>query len=272
MNKIVSDLDVQHLKKWAVMAVGVLITLVVMVSGCGFKIVDTGHRGVETKFGKFQGDTLDEGLHFYNPFSSNIVELSVREEKFERTTTAYTKDVQQVSMKYSVTFFPDKTKIHTLYQDLGLNWAEKILPQTIEGALKAVVGQYDAVDLIAHRGKAVQEGEAYVINQFKNRAVNITKVELVNLDFHDEFEKAVEAKVVAIQNAAEAKNRTVEIEENARQKMIVAKAEAESMRIRADALTRNKALVEYEAIQKWNGELPTYVMGSSMPFINLNSK
>ena len=34
----------------------------------------------------------------------------------------------------------------------------------------------------------------------------------------------------------------------------------------------NKALVEYEAVQKWNGKLPEYLMGNSIPFINLPAK
>lgn len=41
------------------------------------------------------------------------------------------------------------------------------------------------------------------------------------------------------------------------------------MSIRANALTQNKALVEYEAVQKWNGILPQYMMGNSVPFVNL---
>ena len=43
------------------------------------------------------------------------------------------------------------------------------------------------------------------------------------------------------------------------------------MSIRANALTKNKALVEYEAVQKWDGKLPEYMMGNSIPFINLTS-
>jgi hypothetical protein len=27
--------------------------------------------------------------------------------------------------------------------------------------------------------------------------------------------------------------------------------------------------VEYEAVQKWDGQMPTYVGGGSIPFINL---
>ena len=42
------------------------------------------------------------------------------------------------------------------------------------------------------------------------------------------------------------------------------------MRIRARALSANKNLVEYEAVQKWNGVLPTYTGGGAMPFIKIN--
>ena len=44
------------------------------------------------------------------------------------------------------------------------------------------------------------------------------------------------------------------------------------MAIRANALAQNKALVEYEAVQKWNGKLPIYMMGNAIPFINLDNK
>ena len=75
--------------------------------------------------------------------------------------------------------------------------------------------------------------------------------------------------MIAVEQAKEAKNKTVRIEEESKQQIIQAQAEAESMRIRANALTQNKNLVEYEAVQKWNGKLPEYMMGGTMPFINI---
>ena len=60
----------------------VFITALFMTS-CGFEIVDTGFRGVETNFGKVIGGSLTEGLHWYNPFTSNITELDVREKQFK---------------------------------------------------------------------------------------------------------------------------------------------------------------------------------------------
>ena len=55
------------------------------------------------------------------------------------------------------------------------------------------------------------------------------------------------------------------------EKKAQAEAEAKSMTIRANALTKNKALVEYEAVQRWDGKLPQYMMGNTVPFINLNN-
>ena len=77
--------------------------------------------------------------------------------------------------------------------------------------------------------------------------------------------------MIAQQKAIEEQNRTKQIEEQARQKVLSAEAEAKSMQIRAEALEQNAKLVEWEAVQKWNGVLPQYMLGSgTTPFINLN--
>ena len=43
------------------------------------------------------------------------------------------------------------------------------------------------------------------------------------------------------------------------------------MAIRAQALNQNKSLVQYEAVQKWDGKMPQYMMGNAVPFINMNT-
>ena len=93
------------------------------------------------------------------------------------------------------------------------------------------------------------------------------------MDFDNQFEEAVKFKVIAVEQAKEAQNKTVKVTEEATQKIIAAKAEAESMTIRTQALSKSKTLIEYEAVQKWDGKLPNYMLGSgTMPFINLNGK
>lgn len=238
------------------------------LAGCG-EVIDTGHRGVKTKYGKVSSESLEEGLYFYNPFTSTIIEMDARTQKYEVETTAYTKDVQQATFGVAVNYNLEKTKVHEVYANVGRDWEDKLIPQTVASALKTVVGKWDAVELIANRDKAQQAIQDAIAATLSEKFIYVTRVEIASIDFSDEFEKAVEAKVTAIQQAEKEKNATVQIQEQANQRIISAKAEAESMSIRAQALTQNKALVEYEAVQKWNGVLPQYMLGGSTPFVNI---
>lgn len=249
-----------------------VISLVIFIMLKPFEVVDTGYRGIEVRFGKVTGESLGEGLYFYNPLTTNIVEMDTRTQRLEHKEQAYTKDVQQANISYVVNFNLDRTGAHFIYQEVGRDWQEKLVPQVISGTLKNVIGKWDAVDLVANRDKASIAIETAIREALGLQRVTVTKFEITDMDYNDEFEKAVENKVTAIQNAIAEQNRTVQIQEQANQKVISAKAEAESMRIRADALTQNKALVDYEAVMKWDGHLPQYMLGGAMPLLNMGQK
>lgn len=239
------------------------------LSGCGFEIVDTGHRGVETRYGKVVGESLPEGFYWYNPFSSSIIEMNVQTQIIQAKAETYTKDVQQAHITFAVNYNLQKDAAHLMYQEVGRNWEEVLVAQIVNGTLKSAIGKWDAVDLIANRDKATSAVEESIKTALAEKHVTITKFELADIKYDPEFEKAVEAKVTAIQRASEAENKTRQVQEEAKQSVIAAKAEAESMRIRAEALSQNKGLVDYEAVQKWDGKLPHYMMGNTVPFMNL---
>jgi len=249
----------------------ILVVLTMFISSCGFEIVDTGFRGVQTRYGEVQGTPLPEGLHFYNPITSDIRELDVREQSWEGKALCYTKDIQNVDIVFVVNYYPEKSEIHKLYQNIGVDWANKILPQIVTGKIKEVVGQYEAVSLVSGREKATLRIRESITDALAEKNIILKDFQLKNLDFNDAFENAVEQKVVAIENAKAAQNKTVQIQEEANQKVISATAEANSMKIRAEALSQNKGLVEYEAVMKWNGVTPTIVLGdNAIPFLNID--
>jgi len=247
-----------------------LLVLALSMSACGIEQIDEGHRGLKKVWGKVEGEPMTPGIYFYNPISSNISELSVREEIVEGETTAFTKDTQSVSIKYAVTYYPDPIKIDSLYIQFGNNYADKLINPSVLGSLKDSIGQYAADDLVSKREAAKQATERALKDALKSRFINVTRLDFVNLDFADEYEKAVEAKVVAVQQAQESKNITVRVREEAEQSVLTAKADAESMRIKSQALSTNKSLISYEIAQKWDGALPKIILGNgSMPMIDL---
>lgn len=261
---------------------GVLAIFMLILVSCSMSTVDTGNRGVKVRFGEVIGEGLPEGLYFVNPFTTHIESMNTRVIKWGAATQAYTRDVQQASVHFVMNFRLDPAKAHVVFQQVGADWSQKLVGQVVFEEVKREVGQHEAVDLIAQRDAAARKIEGNIKTLLAQRSVIVTGFQLTNIDYTPEFEHAVEAKVVAQQKAIEEQNRTVQIREQAAQKVetakgnaeatiLNAKAEAESIAIRARALEQNAKLVEWEAVQKWNGQLPVYSMGGAVPFINLQA-
>lgn len=246
------------------------IALIILVCICNpIAIVGVGERGVKITLGQTSPQSYLEGVHFVTPFISKIHNLNVKTQKANIKTQVYTKDIQTASITYVLNYNLQPNNVHKMYREVGEDYQEKILMPTVEGILKDVCGKWNAQDLVANRERATDEVISKLRGNLKTRYINVTEFNMTDIKFGNSFETAIEAKVTAEQSALQAKNKTVQIQEEAHQKIISAEAEAKSMSIRANALTQNKALVEYEAVQKWNGELPSYMMGNSIPLINL---
>lgn len=249
---------------------GVLAFLLIISGLSSFEIVDEGNRGFAKTLGSVSGKVYEPGFHFKAPFITSIEEFEVREQREEQKSFAYTKDTQTVEVSFIVTYFANPANVVSIYKQYGWEWQQKAVAPEVQAALKNVIGQFVADDLVHKRELATQQAFAFLKEVLAPKGVTLGSFNLVNLDFNDEYERAVEAKVVAIQKANESKNKTVEVEETAKQVVLSAKAESEAMRIKSQALSQNKGLIEYEAIQKWNGQLPVNMYGSApVPFINI---
>ncbi len=249
-------------------AVVVVVILLIMAS-CSGTIVDPGHRGVKVTLGKVSPEPLEEGLHFMIPLLQHILQLDVRTQRMAEVTQSYTKDVQQADVSFTLTYSLEPSYVVEMYRTVGLDWSQKLIGQVVLEELKRELGQHEAVTLIATRDQAARAIEAGVKQKLAEKHVLISGLQITNIDYTKQFEDSVEAKVIAQQRAIEEQNRTVQIEQQAKQKLITATAEAESMRIRAKALEQNARLVEWEAVQKWDGKLPQYQLGGATPFINV---
>lgn len=251
----------------------ILAIIALNLTACGFEVVDTGYRGIETRFGEVVGDPLPEGLHFYNPITSNITEYSVRQETWANKTSIFTRDTQNVEVEFAVTYYVDPKHVGWAYKEFGNEeqLIEKVIKKVVLGSIKDAIGQVIADELVGKREAVTKAALKEVQDNLSARNVLITDLQFTNLDFDDAYEAAVEQKVVAIQNAQKAKNETVRIEEEAKQIVKTAKAEAEAMRIKSQALAQNKGLVQFEIAKKWDGKLPMYMFGDTIPMIDIKS-
>ena len=256
--------------KWSVAGVALLFFLI--VGACSMTTVDVGERGVKVRFGEVIGQPLPEGLYFVNPFTTHVKTLSVRTLKWEAQTEAYTKDVQKATIHFALNYNLEPSAAAEVYRTVGEDWSGKLIGQVVYEEIKRQIGQIEAVELISKRDISAREIERLVTENLAGKHILISGFRMTNIDYTPEFERAVEAKMVAQQKAIEEQNRTVQIQQQANQTVITAKAAAESMTIRAQALEQNPKLVEWEAVQKWNGVLPVYSLAGAVPFINVPTK
>lgn len=256
--------------------IGPAIIIALLVVFIGFfnpiSIVGVGERGVKVTLGRVTDESFTEGIHLVMPFISTIKNMNVKTQKNYVETSVYTKDIQQAKITYVLNYNLQPENAHKMYREVGMNYFDTVVTPVVEGTIKDIIGKWNAQDLIANREKATQEILTKLQDHLTSKYINVTDFQMTAIAYSSVFEKAIESKVTAEQEALRAKNKTVQIQEEAKQKLISAEAEAKSMSIRAHALTQNKALVEYEAVQKWDGKLPEYMMGGAMPFINLASK
>ncbi|MBR5598757.1 MAG: prohibitin family protein [Alphaproteobacteria bacterium] len=233
------------------------------------KVIDTGYRGIKTRFGKVIGEALPEGIYVYNPITTDIHMMDTKVQKYTVKMATYTKDVQQAELLISVNTSLVPSKVHLLFQNVGFDYGYKIIAPQVSAAVKDTIGKWEADVLVSNREKATSEIYDSLKEAVLPYNIDVQSVIIENIDYSAQFERAIEQKQIATQDAIRAKNRTKQVEEEANQKVLAAKAEAESMRIRSQALSQNQNLVAYEAVQKWDGRLPVNMYGSApIPFID----
>lgn len=247
---------------------GILAGILIIIGLNSYTIISTGHKGVVVLFGKVdEKNVLSEGLHIVNPLT-NIIEIDVRRQKESFKTQPYTKDVQTATIDVVFTYSLNPTGVASLYKNFGDNWKDKLINPVLQTSLKNVIGKWEASDLVENRSKAIEQINNSLKERLNGKYVLYDSFDLINIDYSDAFEKSIEEKQIATQDAIKEKNNTVKINEKAKQQVISAEAEAKAMRIKTKALSQNKALIDYEAVQKWDGHLPT-TTGGVIPFLKV---
>jgi len=248
---------------------GTIILIAVFVVFSSFYTIRSTERGVLSTFGKMNDDVIEDGLHFKIPFIQTVKKVNIQQKKFDGKENSYTRDVQTSEVEYTINYDLVRENVTKLMKNVGDDYHNRIVVPFIRSAMKEAFGNFAATEIVENRDAVRREIEAQLRRTLDSNYFKNIQFQLVDIDFDDDFENAIKEKQVAEQNALKAKNVTIQVEEQAKQTKIKAEADAEAMRIKANALERNPKLVNYEAVQKWDGKMPQYMLGNSVPFIDL---
>ncbi|MBT4722328.1 prohibitin family protein [Candidatus Falkowbacteria bacterium] len=268
---IIKNISTKNAKMIWTVAIIVMVIIVIAILN-PLVIVNAGERGVVLNWGAVSDTILDEGIHLRVPVMQKVVKMDVKIQKEERGASASSKDLQIVTSKVAINYHLDTQKVNQLWQEVGYDYSNRIISPAIEEFVKKTTAYYTAEELITKREDIKNDLKLAITENLAKNNILVDDIFITSFDFSDGFNKAIEAKVTAEQNALKAKNDLERVKMEAEQKITRAKADAESIRIQAQAITQRggKDYVQLQAIGKWDGKLPTSMIpAGSVPFLDV---
>lgn len=196
--------------------------------------------------------------------------------KADEVSKSASKDLQNVSTTISVNYSINPIRLIDLYRNVSLSHdtiKSVVFSSAIQESVKRATALFTAEELVTQREKVRGEIETSLKEKVEKYGLLISQVNIVNFDFSQSFDEAIEAKVKAEQDALASKNKLAQVKYEAEQQVARATAEATTIRIQAEAV-RAQGGAEYvklKWIERWDGKLPTTSLGSdSNTLINLS--
>lgn len=243
--------------------------LLLNVFGC-FTTIKTGEVGIKVRFGEIVSSTTDTGIVFKLPFE-NMKKINVKVQKYENEEvfSTSTKDLQIVNnIKVSINYQIDGRKAFDLYKTVGTNYQTTVLEPAIQETIKAVISQYTAEELVTKRSDVSLAINNTLDERISSYGINSVAVSINNFDFSESYNQAIEQKAVAEQEVETSKNQLEKAKIDAEKKKVEAQGDAEANALLQQSLTDQ--IIAQQFIEKWNGQLPTTMTDSAIPFINAN--
>ena len=273
------------LNKLKVLAGIITFIIIIIIMSESVVIVQAGHRGVVLYVGAVENRVLGEGLHFIVPFAEQVIQLEVRTLKFQADASAASNDLQEVATTIALNYHIDPSKANIVYQQLGADYADRIIAPTIQESVKASVAKFNAEQLITQRATVKGVIAQTISKTLSGRDIIPETIFITDFQFSKAFANQVELKVVAFQNYLTEQNNLLAIQVIANQTVVQAQAqararvanatgEAQAIKLITDQLRQSPEYLQWKAINEWNGQMPYSFGGggssaSGFPFFQL---
>lgn len=212
--------------------------------------VGTGQIAVMTRFGAVTGQELGEGFHFKNPLDqANVYDIKVLKE--EAIATAASKDLQDVKATLVLNYRVEAGKVSEVHKTIGVLYKDKVVDPSLQETFKAATAKFDATQLITDRATIKADTYEQLVARLKPYGIIVQDLSITDFSFSTEFAKAIEGKQVAQQEA-----------EKAKFNLDRARLDAQAQEVQKASLS--ELLLQKEAIEKWDGKMPTYIGGGSV--------
>jgi prohibitin 2 len=240
----------------------VVVFLAIILASASTYVVEPGTRGIKVTLGKASEEFLPAGFGWKAPMATTIVPINICQRTQPLKAECFSSDLQQVMMDLEVLYrVPEKSVVQIYKQYSGDPFDSLIAPRVME-AIKEVTALQTAEQIVTNR-EQIKQKTLVAARQKIGDILRVEDIVVENIDLSPELERAIEAKMVAEQEAAQARFSQVQTQIEAETAVIKAKGEAEAIKARGEALKLNPAFLRLQIVERWNGHSPLVVPGGA---------
>lgn len=157
---------------------------------------------------------------------------------------------------------------------------ENVIKPKLKSALALTTSNYTPIQVYSNSREEIQvKTLERMQNDIKAYHLVLEQIDIREVYYNPEYEKAINQKKLEEQQVLTLQEVTKQKEEKAKQaeidaniKIINAQAEAKALQIKGQSISSNPKIVELEWINKWNGQLPTYMLGNQGVMLSMPNK
>jgi len=206
--------------------------------------------------------------------------------KNEQAITMQTSEGLSIRTDAGITYSIQPDNVVKVFQKYRLGIDEitnTFLHNQVRDAMNEVASTMTVEQIYGSRKEDfIRKVNEIVKREAKDTGIEVDKIYLVgSFELPESVVDSINSKIQATQNAmkvenevatarAEAQKTIVEAEARGKQILINAESQAKANKILADSLTQE--FVHYQAILKWNGQLPQMTGTNAVPFVKIEDK
>ena len=179
-----------------------VIAAALFLTSCA--VIRPGEVGVKQTLGKLNDQPVEEGVRFFNPFTTTFIRVPIRTTNVEQTLLLPSKEGLTITAEVSVLYNIEKDQAPNIIKDIGKHYERNVLINTLRSAATNISAEYFAKDMHSTRRNEIERSIQDKMNEvLSEKGFDVQAVLLKSINLPERLSSAIEDKLRAEQQFQE---------------------------------------------------------------------